>query len=273
MSKSLYEILEVPENASIQDIKKAYRKLAKKYHPDVNNSPEAEEKFKEINSAYEILGDESKKAQYDRYGDSVFDGQNFHEYYHQHQNMDINDIFKQMFEQGGFGNFQINLDEEYSFRLPASVALNGGSFSIKINHESVKIKIPANIKIGDKIRLKGKGNTYQGKTGDLYLHVEIISDDEYTVIGKDLLQTKLIPLAHAIFGTTLEIETPSGVVKVKVPEGTQDGDRLRIKGYGLSHKTQSKGDLYIGINVQIPKGSDLSNKASEVLRDELKEHL
>ena len=104
MSKSLYDTLEISENASESEIKKAYRKLARKYHPDVNKSAEAEEKFKEINAAYEVLSDKEKKAQYDQFGDSMFGGQNFHDFSRNHgSNVDLDEILRQMFSGGSFG--------------------------------------------------------------------------------------------------------------------------------------------------------------------------
>ena len=103
MAKSLYQTLEISENASADEIKKAYRKLARKYHPDINKEPGAEDKFKEINAAYEVLSDENKKAQYDRFGDSMFGGQSFHDFRSAQGNMDINDILSHIFGQGGFG--------------------------------------------------------------------------------------------------------------------------------------------------------------------------
>ncbi|WP_300936915.1 DnaJ domain-containing protein, partial [Helicobacter japonicus] len=152
MSKSLYDTLEISENASNEEIKKAYRKLARKYHPDINKDPGAEEKFKEVNAAYEVLSDENKKAQYDRFGDSMFGGQNFHDFSRsQGSNVNLDDLLSSLFGQGGFGTgngsrfhfggfgggnagFDFNdfnapnLDIEDSIQIPFESAALGGSY-------------------------------------------------------------------------------------------------------------------------------------------------
>ena len=152
MAKSLYETLEITESATEAEIKKAYRKLARKYHPDVNKDPKAEDKFKEINAAYEILSDKDKKAQYDRVGDNMFGGQNFHDFSRSHSrggNADLDEILRSMFSGGGGGGFggstfggfggggyaqqEPNLDIETSVTVPFVVSILGGSHSVSDN--------------------------------------------------------------------------------------------------------------------------------------------
>ena len=175
MAKSLYETLNVSENASTSEIKKAYRTLAKKYHPDMNKAPEAEEKFKEINAAYEVLGDEQKKSQYDMHGDDMFGGQNFHDFAQgQGSGADINDILRQMFGQQGGGGFggqggfgggfgghsgfgQPDLDLNANLSIDFNTSILGGLKNVSMNGESFDIKIPEGIKDGQKIRAKNKG--------------------------------------------------------------------------------------------------------------------
>jgi len=170
MAKSLYETLEIPENASESEIKKAYRKLARQYHPDVNKDPKAEDKFKEINSAYEILSDKEKKQQYDRHGDSMFGGQNFHDFSRSHSgagNADLDEILRSMFSGGGggFGGFggggfsqqQPNLDIETSVTIPFSVSILGGSHSVAVNGERFDIKSQRVSKMERRCVLKEKG--------------------------------------------------------------------------------------------------------------------
>jgi curved DNA-binding protein len=171
MSKSLYETLEISENASESEIKKAYRKLARQYHPDVNKEPSAEDKFKEINSAYEILSDKKKKQQYDMHGDSMFGGQNFHDFSRNAGASNLDDILREMFSggggfsgfnggnfgggHGGFGGFsnqaqQPNLDIETNVTIPFIVSILGGSHSVSVNGERFDIKIPAGVSSGEK---------------------------------------------------------------------------------------------------------------------------
>lgn len=179
MSKSLYETLEVSPSASESEIKKAYRKLARKYHPDVNKDSSAEEKFKEINAAYEVLSDKEKKVQYDQYGDAMFGGQNFHDFSQsQGGNVDLDEILRQMFSGGGGGGFggfggagasgfsssgfgggqqryqEPNLDIEANVTIPFAVAILGGSHSVSVNGERFDIKIPAGVKDSERIDRK-----------------------------------------------------------------------------------------------------------------------
>ena len=186
MAKSLYETLEVSENASADEIKKAYRKLARKYHPDVNKDAGAEDKFKEINAAYEVLSDQEKKQQYDQFGDSMFGGQNFHDFARgQGQGVDLDEILRQMFggqgggfgssgfSQGGFGGFggfnqgfdEPDLDTQAQITVAFDVAVLGGKQHISLNGDSFDVKIPEGINDGQKIRAKGKGKSYQGQRG------------------------------------------------------------------------------------------------------------
>ncbi|WP_300806299.1 DnaJ domain-containing protein, partial [Helicobacter sp. UBA3407] len=183
MSKSLYETLEVSQDASSEEIKKSYRRLARKYHPDINKDAGAEEKFKEINAAYEILSDENKRKQYDQFGDSMFGGQNFHDFARGQGNVNLDDILSQIFS-GGFGGFggsnfgnagfggfdfshsgfkntrnQPNLDLNAQVTIPFTTAILGGKHSVNVQGKNYDIKIPAGIKNGETIRLKGKGQT------------------------------------------------------------------------------------------------------------------
>ena len=195
MAKSLYETLEVNENATADEIKKAYRKLARKYHPDVNKDAGAEEKFKEINAAYEVLSSPEKKQQYDQYGDSMFGGQNFHDFARgQGSNVDLDEILRQMFggaggfgrsgfSQGGFGGFggfgggfsEPDLDTNAQTTIPFEMAVLGGKHHINLNGDSFDVKIPEGIEDGQKIRAKGKGKAYQGQRGDLIIKINIVA--------------------------------------------------------------------------------------------------
>ena len=202
MSKSLYETLGVSESASADEIKKAYRKLARKYHPDINKEESAVDKFKEINAAYEVLSDTEKKQQYDQYGDQMFGGQNFHDFARgQGQGVDLDEILRQMFggggagggfggfgggQQGGFGGFGgPDLDMQARIVIPFMVSVTGGKHNISANGQNFDIKIPAGIKSGETMRVRGKGKQHQGQAGDLLIKVEVATSNEYERKGDD----------------------------------------------------------------------------------------
>ncbi len=291
MSKSLYETLGVSESSSEADIKKAYRKLARKYHPDVNKSSEAEEKFKEINAAYEVLSDKEKRAQYDQYGDSIFGGQNFHDFaQNQGSNVDLDEILRSMFGGGarggfssstgfgGFGGFggsgfsqqQPNLDLETSITIPFSTAVIGGSHSVSVNNERFDIKIPAGVKSGEKMRVKGKGNKQGGRAGDLFLKITVAPSTEYTREGDDLIKSFDIGLRDALFGGKITVHTLEKDITLKVPKNTKNGQRFRVKGMGvMNRKTKIRGDLYLKSNIILPNIDDLDKDLVKLMQDKL----
>jgi len=272
MSKSLYETLGVSESASADEIKKAYRKLARKYHPDINKDPEAQEKFKEINAAYEVLSDPEKKAQYDQFGDQMFGGQNFHDFARgQGAGVDLDEILRQMFgggtnaggfggfggfggAGGGFGGFQTpDLDIHARITVPFMVAINGGKHHINVSGQSFDIKIPAGIKNGETLRVRGKGKEYNGHRGDLLIKVEIADSPEYERKGNDLYKTFDVPLKDALFGGKVKVQTPEKEVSLKVPQNTKNGQKFRLKGKGVpDRKTALRGDLYLIANIVLP---------------------
>lgn len=293
MAKSLYSTLEVSENASMDEIKKAYRRLARKYHPDINKEAGAEEKFKEINAAYEILSDESKKAQYDQFGDGMFGGQNFSDFTRGAgaNGVNLDDILSQIFGSGGgfssrggrgsFGGFESfgggfgggfggfgtpNLDLQDSITIPFSTAILGG----KYHYNNFDIKIPAGIKDNETIRLKGKGRSNGGYSGDLLLKVRVAGDESYEREGDNLIKTFDIPLKIALFGGSVEVQTLHKDVKLKVPQGVKNGQKFRLKELGaVNRKSGQKGDLYLKANIIMPSISSLSPELTELLQKEL----
>ncbi len=293
MSKSLYETLGINENASESEIKKAYRKLARQYHPDVNKEAGAEDKFKEINAAYEVLHDKDKKAQYDMHGDQMFGGQNFHDFAQgQGGNVDLDEILRQMFGQGGgasggfggfsgqsgggFGGFggghqqQVNLDIEANVTIPFATAIMGGKHNVSIQGESFDIKIPAGIKDGEKMRVKGKGKSMQGQRGNLILNIKIASTPDYDRDGDNLIKTFDVPLKAALFGDKIAIDTLEKEINLKVPQNTKNGQRFRVKGMGaMNRKTKEKGDLYLKANIVLPNIDDLDNDLVEMMKAKL----
>jgi curved DNA-binding protein len=284
MAKSLYETLEVSENASADEIKKAYRKLARKYHPDVNKDPKAEEKFKEINAAYEVLSDPQKKQQYDQYGDSMFGGQNFSDFArNQGGGVDLDEILRQMFGGGaagfgrsnfggGFGFDAPDLDTNAQITIPFEVAVLGGKRNISLNNDSFDVKIPEGIEDGQKIRAKGKGKSYQGQRGDLILKINVAKSPEYTREGDTLTKYFDVPLKTALFGGKIEIKTIHKDITLKVPQNTKQNQKFRVKELGvLNRKTKVRGDLYLKANIILPKVEDLSSELRTLLEKELKD--
>jgi curved DNA-binding protein len=292
-----YELLGVKKDSSPAEIKKAYRKLALKYHPDKNKGEKkAETKFKEINEAYAVLSDPEKKKQYDLYGST-----DFHQRYSQEdifRGFDLNDVLRQFgfggngqsahFRSGmggmggggnGFASFfnagqaggcggegcqsQLEKGQDMTYQITVSLeeVLNGAERTISLRKngapQNISVKIPKGIEAGKKLRLQGKGGASRngGPPGDLYLKVDIASNDVFTRDGDDLITQKLITFSEACFGTSLEVETLEGKkFMVKVAPGTTHDSRLRLKGFGLPiGPLGERGDLDVKIGVKVPK--------------------
>jgi curved DNA-binding protein len=290
VSKSLYETLGVNQNASADEIKKAYRRLARKYHPDINKEAGAEDKFKEINAAYEILSDEKKRKQYDMHGDNMFGGQNFHDFASSQGAADLNDILRNIFgggfggfgkfggfgnsRNGGFGGFggaqAPDLDINAKITIPFETAILGGKHKLSYNGETFDIKIPAGINQGEKMRIKGKGRQYQGEKGDMFLSVDITPNPVYKRDGINLERNFDVPLKTALFGGKVKIPTLEKEVTMKIAGDTKQGQKFRLKGYGVTNrKTGEKGDMYVLANIILPKVDSLSAQLKDLIKDEL----
>ncbi|MGP1581017.1 MAG: DnaJ C-terminal domain-containing protein [Wolinella sp.] len=289
MSKSLYETLGVDQSATAEEIKRAYRKLARQYHPDINKEAGAEEKFKEINAAYEILSDAKKRAQYDQFGDSMFGGQNFHDFARNQysQNINLDEILSQIFGMGGgfsssakgfgdfgsFGGFSQNLDINARIDIPFSVAILGGKHKINLEHDSFEVKIPAGISSGETLRVRSKGRSRNGATGDLLLKVEVSAHPEYVREGNDLTKSFDLPLKIALFGGKITIPTLYKEISLKIPANTKNGQQFRVRELGApNRKSGIKGDLYLRANVAIPPLESLDNTLVEALKKYLPDH-
>lgn len=292
MSKSLYTSLNISEEANASEIKKAYRTLAKKYHPDINKTSEAEEKFKEINAAYEILSDENKKRQYDQAGDNMFGGQNFHDFSQsQDTSVDLNDILNNMFGGGSKGfnnstfeqhfsnsgnqnfnfNQEVNLDIESEVYLDIDIILTGGKQRININNDSFEIKIPEGIEEGKKLKVSGKGNKNQfGQKGDLYIKVKYNNKQNYERREDDLILNIDVPFKIALFGGKVEIDLIKENVKLKIHENTKNNQKMRIKEKGFKNiKTKIFGDVYVVINIIQPNINQISPELKHLIEKEL----
>lgn len=287
MEKSLYATLGVSQNATSDEIKKAYRKLARQYHPDINKAKDAEEKFKEINAAYEILSDEKKRAQYDQFGDSMFGGQNFSDFARSNQNINLDDILSQIFGGGfqsgfgggrGFGDafggfgggfgeaFGEALDVTRAITIPFDLALLGGNYQ----YDDFALKIPAGIKDGEKLRIKGKGKRSRNAVGDLYLQVKVAESSEYKIQDDVLVKSVTIPLKVALFGGKIKVQTPYKELNLTIPQNTKNNQKFRVKEQGLKNRKSSVvGDLYLIANIENPNVERLDSTLVAMMKEKL----
>ncbi|MDX2481535.1 MAG: DnaJ C-terminal domain-containing protein [Desulfuromusa sp.] len=283
MAKDYYSVLGVEKTADAATIKKAYRKLAQKYHPDKNpGDTKAEEQFKQLTEAYAVLSDKEKRQQYDQYGDTGFHQRFSQEDIFRNMNMgDIfgsfgggrggEDIFSQLFGGGG-GSRPPAKGQDYSMQIsiPFRLAVQGGERRIDYRNdgkvEQIKVRIPAGIEKGRKLRVSGKGGPHPtgGSPGDLYLHVDIEPDPIFTRDGHDLLVRAEIPYSGICLGTSIEIPTLDTPKRVKIPAGMQPGQKIRLRGYGVAASgKRPAGDLYAIIEVIVP--NNLSPEQKEIL--------
>ncbi len=288
MSKSLYQTLDVSENTNQDEIKKSYRRLARKYHPDLNKTKEAEEKFKEINAAYEILSDEEKRRQYDQFGDNMFGGQNFSDFARSRSTSeDLDDILSSIFGRGGFSqrfsqnsqgfsgfNFSNFAHEDLDMTTTLNVSvldtLLGNKKQVSINNETFSLKIPIGVEEGEKIRVRNKGKMGRTGRGDLLLQIHIEEDEIYKREKDDIIQIFDLPLKTALFGGKIEIATWHKTLTLTIPPNTKAMQKFRIKDKGIKNrKTSHVGDLYLQARLILPKTETLSNELKALLEKEL----
>ncbi|HQX01257.1 MAG TPA: J domain-containing protein [Anaerolineales bacterium] len=292
--KDYYKILGVERKASADDIRSAYRKLAMQYHPDKNpGDKKAEDKFKEINEAYQVLSDEQKRARYDQLGSAYSDFRTgggrpgdfrWDDWFQQQQGGqqrgygnaedpfaggNFSDFFRSIFgeavrnsarnqsmqqQQAYQQEVQISFQEAYEGTLRQFQSSSG---------KKLQVRIPAGVKTGSKVRVAGAGP--EGL--DLYLVVNITDEDKFERDGYDLTTTSTLSVFTLILGGETEVETPAGKVKLTIPAGTQIDQVFRLGGRGMPHlkDPKTKGDLYVKLKVQIPK--HLSSKQKELLEE------
>ncbi len=283
-----YKILGVSKTATDTEIKKAYRKLAMKNHPDHSKGDKgAEEMFKKVSEAYAVLSDKEKRQQYDTFGST-----GFHQRYSQEdifRNVDLGDILKEFgfggqgrrFSFGGgspFGAQQRRQapvkgsDLVYELPLTLQEVASGTSKAVTFQHqgrnENITVKIPPGMITGKKLRLAGKGEQsgYGGPAGDLYIQSRVSTDPVFTAEEYDLYTTTTILLSESLLGTQVGIPTlDGGELNLKIPPGTRHKTRMRLTGHGLPKmKDSSKGDLYVTVMVDIPK--DLTPEQKKLVK-------
>jgi curved DNA-binding protein len=289
--RDYYQTLGVSKSASAAEIKTAFRKLARQHHPDTaKDKKQAEEKFKEINEAYEVLGDPEKRKRYDDFGtdwqhgsqagggiprrggfrpapgpqgsddDFSFGGTGF------------SDFFEQMFggRRGGFGGIpQRGQDVEADIMVTLEEALHGSTRQVSFRRgtskklETYTVKIPKGIRDGQRIRLAGQGGTGAGGAGagDLFLRIKFQRHPDFEIEGANLVYELDLPAWDAVLGCSVTVPTLGGRVKLKIPAGTQSGKKFRLTGMGLPEGATSRGDLYAVVGISIPENPSPEEKA------------
>ncbi|HFS8846502.1 TPA: DnaJ C-terminal domain-containing protein [Legionella pneumophila] len=277
MDKDYYKIMGVSQDASEKDIKMAYRKLARKYHPDISKEPDAEERFKEMAEAYEVLKDPKKRSEYDQYlkykqfnpQSDGFTGRRTQEQPFQEFHFD-SDFFETLFGHSRYqqqpmtgqnyhGKITISLEEAYHGAVKnLQVPVEQGT-ETKI--QTLKVKIPAGVKSGQQIRLAGQGGSGSGggARGDLYLTVEVIKHPIFDVMENDIYLTLPITPWEAALGATVVIPTLAGKIDLKIPPGSQGGQKLRIKNRGLPGSPP--GNQYVLLKIITPPAQTEEAKA------------
>ena len=302
--KDYYAVMGVERSATQDEIKRAYRRLARKYHPDVSKEPDAEERFKEVGEAYEVLKDPEKRAAYDKLGADWKAGQEFrpppdwNEGFEFHGGgfrgatpEEFSDFFSSLFGRdtvGGFGrsarhSFRAQGEDTHArIHIDLEDAYRGSTRSVTLEHTEVgpdgrpftrkrtlSVRIPKGVRQGQHIRLAGQGSKGigGGEPGDLYLEVEFRPHRNFRVEGRDVFMDLPVAPWEAALGATIKVATPSGNVDLAIPPNSANGRKLRLKGRGIPAK--QPGDLYVVVNIVLPRAdSEKSKKAYDQFRDQ-----
>ncbi|MET7845994.1 J domain-containing protein [Streptomyces sp. NPDC005356] len=285
MARDFYEVLGVPRNADKDEIQRAYHKLARKYHPDINKDPAAEERFKEINEAFSVLSDPDQRTRYDRFGEdfrkvpedweervgagagpgggfrwSTGDGPRvrYATSGFGAEGVDVDDLFGSLF--GGAGRVRVQgADQEAELQLTVEEAYSGGRRTVTLAGPSgqrrYEVDVPPGVVDGQRIRLAGEGGrgSGDGPAGDLYLRVRIQPHPQFRLDGRDVYVQLPVTPWEAALGATVPVPTPSGTTaKVTVPAGSSSGRRLRLRGEGMPGPRGANGNLYAELRIMVP---------------------
>lgn len=287
-----YKVLGVERNASQSEIKKAYRRLAKRYHPDLNgDDPQAKAKFQEINEANEVLGDADKRKRYDEYGEHWRHSEEFEAQRRDTgaqwsggegfggfggfgdfgrsagNNSGFSDFFEQLFGSGAYrtARQQRGNDLQAALKMTLQEAATTHRRVLEINGEKIAITIPAGVADGQKIRLKGRGGVGSGARGDLYMTFHIEPDSRFTRQGDDLHTTIVCDLYTLLLGGEAVVPTLNGNVKASIKAGTQPDSKLRLRGKGMPrYKSEGAGDMIVTIKAVLPQ---LNERQKELLKE------
>lgn len=282
MARDFYAALGVGRDAGTEEIQRAYRKLARENHPDVNKDPKAEDRFKEVSEAYQVLSDPEQRRKYDRFGadfrqvpddweqrvgagagprggrvrystsGSGFEGSGFEGF----EGVDLEDLLGGLFAGRGRGGPVPGADQEAELELTVEEAYRGGQRHLNFGGDrEYDVKIPPGVLDGQRIRLAGQGGRGSGNAapGDLYLVVRIRPDRRYRLDGRDIHVTLPVTPSEAALGATVPITTPGGEVKARVAAGSSSGRRLRLRGEGMPNPKGKPGDLYAEVRIMVPK--------------------
>ncbi|MFI1287955.1 DnaJ C-terminal domain-containing protein [Streptomyces sp. NPDC088353] len=299
MARDFYEVLGVPRTADRDEIQRAYRTLARRYHPDVNKDPQAEERFKEINEAFSVLSDPEQRARYDRFGE---DFRKIPEDWEERvasgagagsgfrwttgggprarystagfggEGVDVEDLFGSLF--GGAGRMRVpGADQEAELPLTVEEAYRGGRRTVTLagpaGQRRYQVDVPPGTTDGQRIRLAGEGGRGSGDdapAGDLYLRVRIQPHPEFRLDGRDVHVRLPVTPWEAALGATVPVPTPSGATaKVTVPAGSSSGRRLRLRGEGMPGPRGANGDLYAELRIMVPPR--LNDRERELLEE------
>ena len=291
--RDFYEVLGVSKTASMDDIKKMYRRLARKYHPDLHQGSKKEEmekKFKELNEAYEVLNDEDKRKKYDQYGfrwkdaeayeqarqkaGGTYPGGEWRTVYTEGEPGDFGDLFEHLFGRGArregpsFRGFAMaGADLEANVQLTLQEVFRGTNRRLTLTDpngkpQTLDVRIPKGVQDGERVRVRGKGAPGQrgGPAGDLYLHVNFASHPVFRAQGSDILVNLPVWPWEAALGTDVEVPTLTGPVRLKIPPGSQSKQKMRLKGKGLPTRSGSNGDQLVVLDIVLPSAVSAEEK-------------
>jgi DnaJ-class molecular chaperone len=283
--RDLYADLGVARGSSADEIKKAYRKLARQYHPDVNpNDNKAEERFKQISFAYDVLSDDEKRKRYDEFGvaglAAGFDADHAREYQRWsqgarrsphseafHSDVDLDDLLSGFFGQQRARGPTAGADVDAELEVDFKTAVAGGEVRIDVEGQSLRVKIPKGSDTGTRIRLAGKGGTGRrgGERGDLYIRLRVRPHRFFERRGDDLHLELPVTIPEAVLGAKVEVPTPEGRVTMTIPPRSKNGRTLRVRGKGAPRRDGGSGDLLVRLSVQVPESD--SPKLDELARE------